>query len=127
MLIPVFFINSGVTVDVKGLLEDPRALVGVPLLIIALLVVRGLPIVSLRRDLPGRNLPAVALLQATSLPFLLTVAQVGIRMGLIDRTTAAALIAAGIVSVLLFPPLALQLLKPVGDPPDGGSAAAIDE
>ena len=59
--------------------------------------------------------------------FLLTVAQVGIRMGLIDRTTAAALIAAGIVSVLLFPPLALQLLKPVGDPPDGGSAAAIDE
>ncbi len=127
LLIPVFFINSGVTVDVKGLLEDPRALVGVPLLIIALLVVRGLPIVSLRRDLPGRNLPAVALLQATSLPFLLTVAQVGIRMGLIDRTTAAALIAAGIVSVLLFPPLALQLLKPVGDPPDGGSAAAIDE
>ena len=38
LLIPVFFINSGVTVDVKGLLEDPRALVGVPLLIIALLV-----------------------------------------------------------------------------------------
>jgi Kef-type K+ transport system membrane component KefB len=110
LLIPVFFITSGISLDVKGLVQDPRALSGVPVLLIALLVVRGLPTVSLRRDLPGRDLPAVALLQATSLPFLLTVAQVGVRMDLLERTTAAALIATGIASVLLFPPLASYLL-----------------
>ena len=127
LLIPVFFIDSGVAFDVKGLVEDPRALVGVPLLILALLVVRGLPIVCLRRNIPGRDLPAVALLQATSLPFLLTVAQVGIRMGLLYRTTAAALIAAGIVSVLLFPPLAERLLRPVPDALHGRSVVPLDE
>jgi hypothetical protein len=53
---------------------------------------------------------AVALLQATSLPFLLTISQIGIEMGSLERATAAALVAAGVISVLLFPPLALRLL-----------------
>jgi Kef-type K+ transport system membrane component KefB len=110
LLIPVFFIASGITLDVKGLAQDPRALAGVPLLIFALLAVRGLPMLSLRRELSRRELLAAALLQATSLPFLLTVAQVGVQMRLLERTTAATLIAAGVVSVLLFPALAQRLL-----------------
>jgi hypothetical protein len=44
------------------------------------------------------------------LPFLLTVSQIGLEMGLLQRTTAAALVEAGVVSVLVFPPLALRLL-----------------
>lgn len=114
LLIPVFFITTGMTLDIRGLAQDPRALVGVPLLIAVLLVVRGLPVLSLRRELRPRELSAVAVLQATSLPFLLTVAQVGVQMRLFERTTAAALIAAGIVSVLLFPPLAQRLLTQAG-------------
>lgn len=110
LLIPVFFITTGMTLDVNGLIHDPRALLGVPLLIGALLVVRGLPILSLRHELPRRDVVAVAVLQATSLPFLLTVAQIGVQMGLLDRTTAATLIAAGTVSVLLFPPIGRLLL-----------------
>ncbi|WP_172435184.1 cation:proton antiporter [Mycobacterium avium subsp. hominissuis] len=111
LLIPIFFITSGITLDIPGLAHDPRALIGVPLLSIGLLVVRGLPMVSLRQELPGRQLRGAALLQATSLPFLLTVAQIGVRTGLLERTTAAALILTGIISVLFFPPLALRLLK----------------
>jgi hypothetical protein len=38
---------------------------------------------------------------------LLTVSQIGIEMGLLERTTAAALVAAGVVSVLIFPPARL--------------------
>jgi Kef-type K+ transport system membrane component KefB len=43
LLIPVFFITSGVTLDIDGLVENPTALAGVPLLVLALLAVRGLP------------------------------------------------------------------------------------
>jgi Kef-type K+ transport system membrane component KefB len=110
LLIPVFFITSGMTLDITGLGQDPRALIGVPLLIVALLIVRGLPTLSLRHELPFREIPAAALLQATSLPFPLTVAQVGVRMQLIGRAPASALILAAVVSVLVFPPLARRLL-----------------
>jgi Kef-type K+ transport system membrane component KefB len=110
LLIPVFFITSGLNLDVDGLIENPSALTGVPLFVLALLLVRGLPAFAFRGDLPGREVLAVGLLQATSLPFLLTVAAIGTEMGLLDNATSAALVAAGIVSVLVFPTLALRLL-----------------
>jgi hypothetical protein len=65
---------------------------------------------AFRRQLPGKALLAVGLLQATSLPFLLTVTAIGTDMGILEESTAAALVAAGIVSVLVFPTLALRLL-----------------
>jgi Kef-type K+ transport system membrane component KefB len=111
LLIPVFFVTSGITLDIDGLIENPAALAGVPLLVLALLVVRGLPTLAFRGQLATTELIAVGLLQATSLPFLLTVSAIGTEMDLLDPSTAAALVAAGVASVLLFPPLALQLLQ----------------
>jgi Kef-type K+ transport system membrane component KefB len=110
LLIPVFFMTSGITLDVDGIVSNPAALASVPLLVLALLVVRGLPALLLRGQLAASEVIAVALLQATSLPFLLTVGQIGVAMGLLDRTTASALVAAGIVSVLVFPTAAVRLL-----------------
>jgi len=110
LLIPVFFITSGINIDVAGLIENPSALAGVPVFVLALLIVRGLPVFAFRRQLPGKALLAVGLLQATSLPFLLTVTAIGTDMGILEESTAAALVAAGIVSVLVFPTLALRLL-----------------
>ena len=52
----------------------------------------------------------MALLHATSLPFLLAAAEIGVEMGLLDPAVAAALVAAGLVSVLVFPAVALALL-----------------
>jgi predicted Kef-type K+ transport protein len=110
------------TLDIRGLIEHPAALAGVPLVVGALLLVRGLPALVFRRDLPRAHLAAVSLLQATSLPFLLTVSQIGIEMGSLERTTASALVAAGVVSVVLFPPLALRLLASAPVPAiDAGS------
>jgi Kef-type K+ transport system membrane component KefB len=120
LLIPVFFVTSGMTLDITGLIENPSALAGVPLVVAALLLVRGLPVAVFRRELPRTHLLAVSLLQATSLPFLLTISQIGIEMGLLERTTAAALVAAGVVSVLIFPPLALRLLESRPEASSGG-------
>lgn len=120
LLIPVFFVTSGMTLDITGLIENPAALAAVPFVVAALLLVRGLPMAALRRELPRAQLVAASLLQATSLPFLLTVSQIGIEMGLLERTTAAALVAAGVVSVLVFPPLALRLLASRLEASSGG-------
>jgi Kef-type K+ transport system membrane component KefB len=110
-LIPVFFVTSGLRLDLGGLVDDPAALARVPLFLLALLVVRGVPAVLSIRVLGTRSTAAVGLLQATSLPFIVTATQIGVTTGLMTPITAAALVCAGLLSVLLFPAIALQLLK----------------
>jgi Kef-type K+ transport system membrane component KefB len=110
-LIPVFFVSSGIRLDLTGLLHNPSALVRVPVFLVALLVVRGLPaLLGLRANGPKSTL-ALGLLQATSLPFLVTVTQIGVALGKITPVTAAALVCAGLLSVLIFPLLALGILR----------------
>jgi Kef-type K+ transport system membrane component KefB len=110
-LIPVFFVTSGLRLDLGGLVDDPAALARVPLFLLALLVVRGVPAVLSIRVLGTRSIAAVGLLQATSLPFIVTATQIGVTTGLMTPITAAALVCAGLLSVLLFPAIALLLLK----------------
>lgn len=112
-LIPVFFVTSGLRLDLGGLVDDPGALARVPLFLLALLVVRGVPAFLSIRTLGARSTAAVSLLQATSLPFIVTATQIGVATGLMSPITAAALVCAGLLSVLLFPATALQLLKGV--------------
>jgi Kef-type K+ transport system membrane component KefB len=109
-LVPVFFVSSGVRLDLRGLVEEPSALLRVPVFLAALLVVRGVPALVHRRTFGRRGAAAVGLLQATSLPFLVTAAQIGAVTGRLSPTTAAALVCAGLLSVLLFPAAALALL-----------------
>ncbi len=110
LLVPVFFVNSGLTLDLRGLVGQPAALAAVPAFLAALLLVRGLPALAFRRELSRRELGAVALLQATSLPFLLAATTIGTEMHLLDPAVGAGLVAAGLVSVLAFPAAALALL-----------------
>ena len=60
----------------------------------------------------SRKTVAAGLLQATSLPFIVAAAQIGMELGLIEAGTGAALIAAGLGSVLVFPAAALLVLQP---------------
>lgn len=110
-LVPVFFVASGIRLDLTGLLHSPSALVRVPVFLLALLVVRGVPaLLGLRANGPRATL-ALGLLQATSLPFLVTITQIGVVLGKITPVTAAALVCAGLLSVLIFPLLALATLR----------------
>jgi Kef-type K+ transport system membrane component KefB len=110
-LIPVFFIASGLRLDLRGLLDHPGALARVPVFLAALLIVRGVPALLYRRQLGTRATAAAALLQATSLPFLVAATQIGVGIGLVSTVTATALVCAGLLSVLLFPAAALSLLR----------------
>jgi Kef-type K+ transport system membrane component KefB len=110
-LVPVFFVSSGIRLDLKGLLDNPSALLRVPVFLLALLVVRGVPALLNTRALGRRNAVATGLLQATSLPFIVTATQIGVQLGKISPVTGAALVFAGLLSVLLFPVAALSLLR----------------
>ena len=110
-LIPVFFVTSGIRLDLTGLLDDPAALARVPLFLAALLAARGLPALLYARHFDRRSVLAAALLQATSLPFVITATQIGVLTGLMSPVTAAALVCAGLLSVLFFPAGAVALLR----------------
>jgi Kef-type K+ transport system membrane component KefB len=110
LLVPVFFINSGVTLDFRGLMEHPAALASVPGFLLALLLVRGLPALAFRTELERGELVGVGLLQATSLPFLLAATEIGTTMHVLDPVVAAGLVTAGLASVLVCPAVALSLL-----------------
>ena len=79
--------------------------------LLALLVVRGVPALLSIRHLGRTRSAASGLLQATSLPFMVTASQIGMAAGLMTPITAAALVCAGLLSVLIFPVVALGLLR----------------
>lgn len=108
-LVPVFFVASGVAFEVDALLDEPAGLLQIPAFLVALLVVRALPAVAYRPELAWREVAAAGLLQATSLPFLVVGAAIGQELGLLAAADAAALVGAGLLSVVLFPALALGL------------------
>jgi len=110
-LIPVFFVASGLNFDAGALFGSASTLLRVPLFLAALVVVRGLPALAYRGTLDRRQVVAAGLLQATSLPFIVAATQIGIQLGVLTEATSAALIAAGLLSVLIFPAVALSLLR----------------
>ena len=110
---------SGLRFDLDALTSSPAALARVPLFLAALLVVRGVPALLYRRVLGKDGAVTAALLQATSLPFVVTASAVGVALGAIEPVTAAALVAAGLLSVVLFPPLALARLRRLKGPAGG--------
>ena len=110
-LIPVFFVTSGLQFDLRALFASSSSLLRLPLFLVALLAVRGLPALFYRGMIGGRRIMAAALLQATSLPFIVAAAAIGLQLRLISPASGAALIGAGLVSVVVFPVLALTLLR----------------
>ena len=115
-VVPVFFVASGLRFDLGALVHSPAAFARVPIFLLTLLIVRGVPAALYRRSVGTRGAVAVGLLQATSLPFLVAATAIGQSLHLILPVNGAALVAAGLLSVVIFPPVALGLLRRVAEP-----------
>ena len=111
VFIPVFFVASGIQFDLAALFSSPATILRVPIFLVALLLVRGVPALLYRPLVGSRRSVVAGLLQATSLTFIVAATQIGLQLGLITKATGAALIGAGLLSVLIFPLLALTLLR----------------
>jgi Kef-type K+ transport system membrane component KefB len=118
VFVPVFFVATGVGFELNALFANATNLARVPIILAALLVARGLPALVYRSLATRTQTLAAALLQATSISFLVVAGQIGVQLGLIRPAASAALIAAGLLSVLLFPLTALTLLPSADHRPE---------
>ena len=109
-LIPIFFVSTGLSFQLKGLERQPGALAEVPLFLLALLVARGVPALLYVRAVGRRRAAAGGLLQATSLTFVIVATVIGQQTGKLSAATSASLVAAGLLSAALFPAAAGWLL-----------------
>ena len=123
VFIPVFFVASGLRFDLGALFSSADTVARVPIFLAALLIVRGLPALLYRGDIGGRMAAVAGLLQATSLPFIVAATQIGLDLDVVTEANAAAFIAAGLLSVLIFPITALSLLPSTEIRPSGVASA----
>jgi len=108
--IPIFFVVSGAKLDLAAILDQPARL-GVYLALF--LIVRGLPqFLVFRGVLPSpRDRTRLALYSATTLPLLVAITTVEMEVGAMQADNAAALVGAGVLSVVLFPFIASRLSR----------------
>jgi Kef-type K+ transport system membrane component KefB len=111
-LAPVFFIWSGMSIDLDALRDDPSRLVLIGVFFVAFLAVHLVAVPLYRRTVSPRGAIVVGLLSSTSsLPFVVTATAIGQESGLISAATAAAMLVAGVLSALVFPVVALVLVR----------------
>lgn len=119
-LIPIFFIVSGVRLDVAALFSDPLAMMMVPIYGALMLVTRGVPALLLyRTDLACRQRFALALHSGVQLSLVVAITSIAVRRGLMEGSQGAALVGGGILTMILFPALARPLLREPANAVDG--------
>ncbi|MGO4363341.1 cation:proton antiporter [Terrabacter sp. RAF57] len=111
-LIPFFFVSTGMSLDVRSLVEQPSTSARIPVFLAAILLSRALPALVYRNVLDStREAIAAGLLQATTLSIPIVGGLIGVQLGLILPDNYVALVAAGLVSVIVFPQLGLRLAR----------------
>jgi Kef-type K+ transport system membrane component KefB len=112
LLIPFFFVTSGMEFDLDALTESAEALLKVPLFLALFLVVRGTPALLLYRGvLAARDRVALAFFCATQLPLVVAITTVAVEQGHMKSDTAAGLVGAAILSTLIYPLIGLRLRR----------------
>lgn len=105
--IPLFFVVSGMKFDLDAL-ADLGTLLKVPMFLALFLVVRGLPALLYRTELGRNEMVSLGLLQSAALPLVVVITGLGVADGLMRPDNAAALVGAGLLSVVVFPIVALS-------------------
>ena len=109
-LVPVFFINTGLDFDLDALTSQASTLALLPLFLLLFLLLRGGPVALLAE--PGTaytDRAVLGMFGSTQLPMVVAITTIGTENGQLDAGTAAALVGAGMLWVLLFPLIALRL------------------
>ncbi len=101
LFVPLFFVTSGIEVDVTSIVESPGRLA---VFFVLIAIVRGIPVLFFfSRDVHGTERIRLGLFTATGLPIIVAVTQIGLATEHMLPENAAALVGAGVISVLVFP------------------------
>jgi Kef-type K+ transport system membrane component KefB len=127
--IPFFFVTSGIKFNLQALIDDPVRFLEVPMFLALFLLVRGVPaLVLYRSELDLRDRGALAFFSATELPLVVAITTIAVEQGHMRSVTAASLVAAAILSTLIYPLIGLKLregragLERAGEPAEASVA-----
>lgn len=105
--IPVFFVSSGMALDLPSIVQNPARLL---VFFALMLLVRGGPaLLVYRKSLTLRLRVEMMFLTATALPLLVALSEIGVSSGVMLPENAAALVGAGVLSIAIFPFIATRL------------------
>jgi Kef-type K+ transport system membrane component KefB len=111
-LIPIFFIESGINFDLHALIHMPKVLLLVPMFTAIFLFTRALPTWAFFRGAVTKvEARTLAVLSATGLPIIVVITTLGVSEHRMKPQNAAALVAAGMVSVLVYPLIGVRWLR----------------
>lgn len=114
-LTPFFFVGTGLQFDLASLTRSATTLILAPTFLALFLLARGLPVFLYRKEMARREMAPFALSSSVaSLGLVAVIVQIGLRAGSMDADVGGALIAAALLSMLVFPTLASVLLARVG-------------
>ncbi|MEU1281741.1 cation:proton antiporter [Streptomyces sp. NPDC005805] len=109
-LVPLFYVVTGIEFDLDALLHDGGALLLVPVFLLLFVLVRGGPVYAFAPREPGRaDRAALALFCSTCLPLVVAITTIGTDQKILGTDTAAALVGAAMISVLVLPLLATRI------------------
>jgi Kef-type K+ transport system membrane component KefB len=122
LLIPFFFITSGMEFDLDALTGSTEAVLKMLMFVALFLIVRGTPaLVLYRKELASlRDRAAFAFYTSTQLPLVVAITSIAVDQDHMRSDTAAGLVGAAIISTLVFPLVALKLRR--GSTPEPATA-----
>ncbi|WP_077623038.1 monovalent cation:proton antiporter family protein [Sediminibacillus massiliensis] len=103
-LIPIFFVMVGVEIDLWSLFSDPMVLALIPLLLIALLASKLLPVLLLKKWYDWQTVISAGMILTSTLSLVIAAATIGERMGVIDKQMEGALILVAVLTCIITPP-----------------------
>ncbi|MFO1415046.1 MAG: cation:proton antiporter [Burkholderiales bacterium] len=110
-LVPFFFVGTGLHFDVAALWRSTATLVLLPTFLVLLLLVRGAPALLYRNELPaGQRVPFALSSSVASVGLVIVITEIGKATQKMNPDVAQALVAAALLSVLVFPTVAGSLL-----------------
>lgn len=112
--IPIFFIMVGVDLNIPSLIKEPKLLIIIPILIVAFIISKLIPVMFIRRWFDMKTTIASAFLLTSTLSFVIAAAKISERLNAISAETSGILILSAVITCV-FVPIIFKKLFPVPD------------
>ncbi|KAB7705008.1 sodium:proton antiporter [Bacillus aerolatus] len=111
-LIPIFFVMVGVELELWSLLSDKKMLLLIPLLMIAFLISKVLPMLYLKKWYDMKTVMASAFLLTSTLSLVIAAAKIAERIDVITAQMSGLLILVAVITCLITPVVFKKLFPP---------------
>ncbi|HDG4097728.1 TPA: monovalent cation:proton antiporter family protein [Staphylococcus aureus] len=112
--IPIFFIMVGVDLNIPSLIKEPKLLIIIPILIVAFIISKLIPVMFIRRWFDMKTTIASAFLLTSTLSLVIAATKISERLNAISAETSGILILSAVITCV-FVPIIFKKLFPVPD------------